>query len=173
MSTRSLRVNIKRMFLQRRDSQIHLPPALLNEINQNITMASCKGDGSCLNQCVCECYNKRTGKYHKVCKCGHRKHNEYCPSDCCIPLKCRNYKYCNDMHPKWFLNCHNGMDMNCAMQMGPHVVTTYIRQCYACKMNKQMITLKCEHNICSDCWYNITSNEGKHRCPLCGKENHW
>ena len=55
-------------------------------------MTSCNKNGECLIQCECECYNEETNKYNNVCTCGHREHNGYCPSICCIPIECRNYK---------------------------------------------------------------------------------
>lgn len=47
-------------------------------------MSSCDGYGECLIQCICECRGE-------ICICGHREH---CPSGCCSPVECRNFKYC-------------------------------------------------------------------------------
>ena len=77
-----------------------------------MTTKSCNGNGECLTQCECECYKET----HK-CVCGHGEHNGYCPSDCCMPVECKNYKNCNVKNPKWVLDCHKGMCMNCAVHL--------------------------------------------------------
>ncbi len=141
-------------------------------------MSLCNGNGECLNQCECECYNEETDEYNEVCVCGHREHNGYCPSNCCVPIECRNYKYCNVKQPKWVSFCHNGMCMNCAVQMGKHTHTNKVEDCCVCLENKIMIILKCNHKVCNDCWYNITkegfgNNEHNPLCPLCRNLNDW
>ena len=50
-------------------------------------------NGECLTRCSCECYDE-TDEYSEVCVCGHRERNGYYPSDCCIQIESRNYKYC-------------------------------------------------------------------------------
>ena len=50
-------------------------------------MTICNGNGECLTQCECQCYNEETDKYNELCVCGHRHHNGYCPSNCCTPIK--------------------------------------------------------------------------------------
>ena len=94
-------------------------------------MASCNGNGECLTQCECECYNEETDEYNEICCCGHREHNGNCPSNCCVPFECRNYKYCNVKQPKWVSFCHNGMCMNCAVQMGKHKYTNEVEDAYS------------------------------------------
>lgn len=141
-------------------------------------MSNCNGSGECLRQCECECYNKKTNKYNKICLCGHREHNGYCPTNCCVPIECRNYKFCNKKLPQQILWCHNGMCINCAIQMGKHTITNIIEECCVCLENKIMIILKCNHKICNDCWYNITNkgfetNEQNPLCPLCRNLNDW
>jgi len=80
-------------------------------------MTSCGGDGTCLKQCFCECYNEDTNEDNEICVCGHREHSlyGYCPSNCCKPVKCGNYKYCGVKIPKWVSNIHKGKCMNCAI----------------------------------------------------------
>ena len=112
-------------------------------------MSSCNGTGECLIQCECECYNEETYEYNELCVCGHREHNGYCPSNCCMPIECRNYKYCNTKQPKWVSFCHNGMCMNCAVQMGKHTHTNQVEDCCVCLENKIMIILKCNHKVCN------------------------
>lgn len=136
---------------------------------------NCDGNGDCLIQCECECYNEEKDEYKYVCVCGHRDHEGYCPTNCCSPVQCRNYKLCNKKIPNWIVLCHNGMDINCAIQMGPHKFTTIIEDCCVCFDNKVMIILKCNHKVCNDCWFNITKGFGirKHVCPLCRNPNRW
>lgn len=66
-------------------------------------MSSCNGNGECLTQCECDCYNEEIDEYNELCVCGHREHNGCCPSNYCMPIKCRNYKYCNIKQPKWVI----------------------------------------------------------------------
>lgn len=145
-------------------------------------MTSCKGNGECLTQCECECYNEETEEYDEICVCGHRQHNGYCPSNCCMLVECRNYKYCNVKQPKWVSNCHNGICSWCAVQMGKHIYTNQLEDCCVCLENNIIVILKCNHKVCNDCWYKIT-NKGfddeedckkyKPLCPLCRNLNSW
>jgi hypothetical protein len=134
-------------------------------------MTSNTCNGECLIQCGCDCYNEETDTYDDVCVCGHRAHNGYCPSDCCVPVECRNFKYCQTKQPKWVSLCHNGMCINCASQMGKHVYTNTVDECCVCFEHKNMLILKCNHTICNDCWYIITKE--KHLCPLCRSSSDW
>jgi hypothetical protein len=141
-------------------------------------MSSCEGNGECLKQCMCFCYDEETEEYYENCTCGHREHNGYCPSTCCMPVECRNYKYCNERLPKWALYCHNGMCINCVIQMGKHKFTNQLEDCCVCLENKPMLILKCDHKVCNDCWCNITQNkfdtdDNNPKCPLCRNINTW
>jgi len=144
-------------------------------------MNSCSGNGECLQQCECKCIDKETYEYYEICVCGHRIHKGYCPSNCCLPIECRNYKFCKIIQPEWLSNCHNGMCMNCAVQLGRHKTTDIIDYCPVCLESKNMIVLNCEHHICNECWYMITENgfgdddPGKYKplCPLCRNVNDW
>lgn len=72
---------------------------------------SCKGDGSCLNQCCCECFDCYVCKLsendckcecncdedtcicykhfmRQICTCGHREHNGYCKPEKLCPCNC-------------------------------------------------------------------------------------
>lgn len=140
-------------------------------------MDSCPGNGLCLYQC--ECYDEETDEYYKTCECGHREHDGYCSSDnpCCVPIECRNYKFCNQKLPQWVLDTNNGMCMNCAIQMGSHTYTNQVEECCVCLQNQIMLILKCKHKICNDCWFVISSENvddvNKPLCPLCRKCNNW
>ena len=92
-------------------------------------------------------------------------------SNCCIPLECRNYIYCNVKQPKWVALCNNGMCMNCAIQMGKHTYTNQVEDCCVCFEKKVMVILKCNHKLCNECWYNITKVDSL--CPLCRNFNNW
>lgn len=134
-------------------------------------------NGQCLKQCICDCYDDETETYAEICTCGHRSHNGYCPSDCCVPVKCRNFAHCGEKLPQWVLHCNNGMSINCAIQMGPHVYTDETDDCCVCLENKKMLILKCKHRICNDCWFNITkyddNSDNNQSCPLCRRVNRW
>ena len=136
-------------------------------------MTSCNGNGECLMQCDCECFNKETDEYDEICVCGHREHNGYCPSNCCELVKCRNYEYCGEKLPKWVTYCHNGMSMSCAAKMGTHKTTDTADDCPVCLENKNMILLNCNHKVCNDCWYKITEVNATLTCPLCRYQNRW
>lgn len=114
-------------------------------------MFRCSGNGECINPCVCEI----------PCE------NGYCKSDCCALIKCRNYKFCKTKLPQRYII--NGIDIGCAIKMGPHFETKKINTCCVCMENKQMLVLKCRHEICNDCWY-IISNKSP-ICPLCRNKN--
>ena len=141
-------------------------------------MSTCNGYGECLIQCGCECYNKETDVDDEICVCGHREHNGYCPTNCCVLIECRNYKYCNALLPQQILFCHNGMCVNCAVQMGKHSYTKEVENCCVCLENKPMLILKCKHKVCNDCWFTISkeefgNSEHKPLCPLCRNLNDW
>jgi len=141
-------------------------------------MSTCNGNGECLIQCECECYDKETDEVLELCVCGHREHNGYCPSNCCSPIECINYKYCNVKLPKWVTFCNNGKCINCDVKYGKHTISNKVEECCVCFENKILISLKCNHRVCNDCWNNITnnifkSNEGKPLCPLCRNVNDW
>ena len=92
-----------------------------------------------------------------------------------MTIECRNYKYCNKKIPEWVSFCHNGMCMNCAVQMGKHTYTNELEDCCVCLENKIMLKLKCNHVVCNDCWYNITKQgDGNNTlCQLCRNLNNW
>ena len=132
-------------------------------------MTSCNKNGECLIQCRCKCFNK------KECVCGHRDHNGYCPSSCCVPVECRNFPQCNTRVPKWLAFLKNGTCINCDMQMGRRTITSQVEDCCVCFENKIMLSLKCNHKICNECWYNVAIEGGgnKSLCPLCRNKNDW
>ena len=139
-------------------------------------MSLCNGDGECLIQCDCECFNEETEEYNELCVCGHREHNGYCPSICCTPVDCEG---CGIKIPMWLLKCCNNKCQNCDVQFGRHKLANITEDCCVCFENKIMIMLKCDHKICSDCWYNITkegfgtNNNHTNTCPLCRSVNDW
>jgi len=111
-------------------------------------MSSCNGDGEFLT-------------------------NQNCRSRCCMPIKCRNYKYCNQKIPEWVTKCHNGMCMGCAILMGRHEYTYESEDCCICLENKIMLILKkCNHKVCNDCWYGISKELGS-LCVVCETYNGW
>lgn len=140
-------------------------------------MTTCPGDGSCLLQCQCECYDEEKDEYLESCVCGHREHKDnYCPSSSqcgCLPMECRNFQYCGEKLPQWVLNCNNGMSMNCAIQMGLHSFPHDVDTCSVCLESKPMLLLKCNHTICNDCWLHITRFNKPSSCPQCRQIIAW
>ena len=61
----------------------------------------------------CECVFWPLDKDKKICTCGHRDHNGYCPSTCCRPIPC---PVCSVLLPQWVLDCNFQLCMNCAVQ---------------------------------------------------------
>ncbi len=134
----------------------------------------CNGDGTCLYQCDCECYDENTGQPLE-CTCGHREHDieEGCPSDCCVPIECLNYTECLQKAPQWYLDAHDGRCVNCAndandatpdgdtgFARGPPMVANRINrieECYCCLECKPRLELPCNHNICKECWYRLNA----------------
>lgn len=118
-------------------------------------MPSCEGRGECIQQC------------------SHRGHNGYCKSECphnCKLIECHNYRLCGAKHPQRFLDCHNGMCLNCAIMFGRIKFLDKKDECPICLINKDMIEVNCKkHRFCLDCWKNWseTSKETPLRCPLC------
>jgi len=157
------------------------------------TTSQCGGDGMCLLavQCECECYDEESGVDFEVCVCGHREHDGYCPTNCCVPVQCRNYECCKKKLPLCVTRCHNGMCMSCAVLLGPHTFTDEVDECCVCLDTKQMLVLqKCKHKTCYNCWSKIAQVDVRYslmeeereiwdeynfwdtrRCPLCRSEN--
>lgn len=130
----------------------------------------CSGDGSCLIPCPCKCSNE--------CKCVHKNHYGYCPNSCCELIHCRNFELCSSKMPLWILKECNGLCNTCYVQMGNHKLTNITQECAICFENAVMIELECKHQLCNDCWYNITlsacideTKEFTPECPLCRSKN--
>lgn len=143
-------------------------------------MIKCLGDGGCLSSCECTCYNKLTEQYNDICSCGHRSHYGCCPTNCCTPVKCRNFLFCQRVHPEWVANCRDNLCITCAIKMGKHMLTNLSQDCPVCFEDKQMIVLECTHKICNECWFNICNKyftdisvAESPSCPLCRNKNGW
>lgn len=139
-------------------------------------MSNCIGDGQCLKQCSCECFDEideTTDRWHEICTCGHREHNGYCPSDCihnCQLKECHNYWYCKEKRPQWVLSCHNSCCVYCAVEYGKMKQTNVEDECPICMETKKLITVTCgKHNTCLDCWKKI-AEKNPAACPLCRKK---
>ena len=122
----------------------------------------CNRDGKCLYQCDCDCYDENTGEILE-CICGHQQHGNdgYCPSECCVPVKCRNPE-CLQKVPQWYLNDHNGLCVECVNRVNgatPDGVNRIeeIEECYCCLERKPRLEFKCNHNICKECWYRLNA----------------
>ena len=52
--------------------------------------------------------------WDEICICGHRKHNGYCPNNCCCSLfSCPR---CKLALPEYALHCHYGTCYNCGVK---------------------------------------------------------
>ena len=84
--------------------------ALVGEYRVVVPKTSdCNGDGSCFEQCFSDC---RVGHVHIIG--GPEESDVYNQKKCvhkCELVKCK----CGVEFPKWYLNCHKGTCMNCAM----------------------------------------------------------
>ena len=85
-------------------------------------MSSCDGRGNCFRQCVCRCYDQDCAR--PVCFCGHASHsvsvNSWCKKPCdknCELKECNNYRLCKKKCPQVFLDCYNGLCMECAIRI--------------------------------------------------------
>ena len=144
-------------------------------------MVDCTGDGTCIQQCSCECYDEideTTDKIHEVCTCGHREHNGNCPNNClhnCQVVECHNYRMCKQKRPQRILWCHNGMCIDCAVSIGKIKFLDIKDDCPICMENKEVVEITCrKHNICLECWkeWSISSKQAPLTCPLC-RESIW
>ena len=146
---------------------------------------SCIGDGTCFQQCCCICYEDEECEVpSEFCACGHRKHTdlfegEYCQDECphnCKLVECHNFKLCGRKRPKWYLSCHNGMCMDCAVMIGRIKFLDEKEDCPICMEHKEVIQVSCgKHNVCIDCWKQLSETPDRPiplRCPLC-RESIW
>ena len=155
----------------------------------------CKGDGSCLLQCQCDCYDQidsegrivtketdddvsdDTSEWIKrvVCTCGHREHEGWCPSPhgSCKPVNCRAYSVCGNKSPKFMTYAHQGCcGANCAIRLGPIRNTNEVGECPICFVQETFVELKCGHKMCFECWNHI-ADFGTQNCSMCRRTNDW
>jgi len=139
----------------------------------NFIENNCNGNGKCLKQCKCICKKTKVNTLFDFCKCDHQNHQGYCPTHCCNLIKCRNYDKCNIKLPQWIIDCHKGVCDNCFVQMGIHDYLELKEECNICFEIKNMLKLQCGHNICNDCWFDITytSDDIYVLCPFCRSKN--
>lgn len=147
-------------------------------------MSSCSGRGSCIQQCFCGCYDEETDIYDEICTCGHRNHTQliggptecdvYCQEECphnCHLVECHNFKLCGLKRPREILDCHNGMCLNCAIEIGRIIFLSEKDDCTICMENKDMILISCgKHKLCLDCWKKTSETKDGQiplRCPFC------
>ncbi len=153
-------------------------------------MSSCNGRGSCIQQCVCSCYEDEEEDIpSNICRCSHRNHTKliggttesdiYCKNECshnCHLIECHNFRMCGKKYPQQVLDCYNGMCPNCAMMFGKIKFLDEKDDCPVCMEDKYMIEISCEkHKVCLDCWKQMAEMEDRHfplTCPLC-RESIW
>lgn len=145
-------------------------------------MSDC--NGQCFHQCCCICFEDEDCEVPSVeCVCGHREHTNlvegYCQDECpskCVLVECHNFKLCGNKHPQWFLWCHNGMCLDCAVMLGKLKFLEEQDDCPICMERKDMILISCEkHKVCIDCWKHMSETPDRPiplTCPLC-RESIW
>lgn len=136
-------------------------------------MSSCNGKGMCIGQAGEECYEGNCDSLHLTS--GINQEDLYCRSNCshnCQLVECHNFKLCGNKLPQILLDCHNGMCLNCAIEIGKIRFIGEIDDCPVCIDEKEMIEICCgKHKLCLDCWKKM-SETGDHcngplACPLC------
>ena len=152
-------------------------------------MSTCDGNGWCLTQGSCA----RTGNLQPcsysdcsdddcVCanddkQCNTCKRGGYdCPSACihdCKGVECRNYIHCGKKDPQFLLDCHRDQCINCDTMSGMTTYTKLVEECCVCYEMKRMVLLKCNHTVCTDCWWSISNVREHRKCPICRKKNDW
>lgn len=154
-------------------------------------MASpCSGDGFCIHQCCCTCYEDEVYDYDissEVCTCGHRNHTHlidgtqesaiFCQIQCpfnCVLQECHNFRLCGQKRPQYLLNSHNGMCLDCAVMIGKIKFLDITDDCPVCMETKGMIEINCRnHKLCLDCWKHMSDlGISPLKCPLC-RESIW
>jgi len=153
-------------------------------------MSNCSGRGECIQQCCCICFDDEEYEIpSKICSCGHREHEKhiggstefdiYCKGECdfnCKLIGCHNFKLCSKKGPQQYLDCHNSMCSDCAINIGKIKFLDKKDECPVCLENKDMIQVSCEkHNFCLDCWKQLSKTPNRPiplSCPLC-RENIW
>jgi hypothetical protein len=153
-------------------------------------MNACNGDGFCLHQCCCVCFDDEEHEVpSEVCACGHRSHTKqiggnteldlYCQESCphnCTLAKCHNFKLCCQKRPLAILRVNNGMCLNCALAIGKLEFLEEKDDCPICLENKDMVLISCgKHKVCVDCWNTASETENRPiplSCPLC-RESIW
>jgi hypothetical protein len=159
------------------DGKIQCQDCTISDISQfsNNIVEQCNSSGQCIGICDCDCQIT-----HGV-NCDHFGHNRWhCPDSgwCCTLQQCRMSHMCGSHCPQYLLQ--NGLCMSCNNNMGNHSdLITIKADCPVCYNHLDMIELPCNHQLCPDCWYQITRprltewGEVRYedRCPLCRASN--
>lgn len=125
-------------------------------------MNKCSGDGSCLIR-----ENEKSYKKDINIECEHN----------CKPVKCPNFIICGESAvPLYYLQCHNGLCINCDMMFGSWTSKNYKKtgkgilnfyenvECPICLETKRGVDQpNCNHTLCIDCfkrcYYGCYDNE--------------
>jgi len=111
----------------------------------------CNGRGICIIPCYCPCFDGLVYD-DSECKCGHGAHNGYCPSDCCEPVECHNYRLCHNSVPQHVLDMNEGVCHLCNKNFGRLNYAELSMPCSVCTNRMEMIELPCGHLTCILCW---------------------
>ena len=142
-----------------------------------LLISECECECNCDIETECNCLDYIV---REICTCGHREHNGMCKPEkkCqynCEPKLCPNDKNHDvfnkgSLHPEWVFACHGKNCYYCGLIYGHGFIhTNKNEECPVCYENKLMISLRCKHNLCWDCWSTICKSEKNIRstCPLC------
>jgi len=144
-------------------------------------MSDCDGSGFCLETCFCRCYDEDTGEDFEVCTCGHREHRKnpahddyrFCASvsSCihnCKLIPCNLFELCGmKITPAEAKFCED-MCTECHKKYGKVVKTEEMAECPICYDTKQMISIRCNHKFCWECYkQSCVGGILEVKCPLC------
>ena len=76
----------------------------------------------------------------------------------CNPVRCNNFEVCNNVEPKWVLDCHSGRCMSCDVTFYKNLLIESINdQCPICLEDQErMVTMPgCTHKFCIFCFRKI------------------
>jgi hypothetical protein len=128
----------------------------------------CSGGGSCLIQTDTDEYIKDI--------------DIECEYDC-KPIKCPNFIICGMVLPLRYLQCHDGLCINCDIMFGTWQggcgelkIKSDVECCICLETNIGVSYPKCDHYVCVKCFKRCfygdedeDNGENLKKCPLCRK----
>ena len=126
-------------------------------------MPHCQGNGQCLEECSCRCFDRRHQNSWKFCVCGHANHESSCvPTRCekgCTLKPCFNYRFCDVKTSQRVLNNYNGLCIYCWKYFGKIFPTNNFKKCTMCQEEKMVLNTKFKiMEICFECFEDMVDN---------------